>query len=217
MPSKINFQQLVRSFFRRAEKNLFALPKAALIFLLLICQIAVTIVDYETPSTVSFSVFFILILFLAAKFAHPIVLYFLALCTASSEFYLHGHFFDADSMWWHHGWHLTSNILIYFLISYLLNAYLSHSKQTQLKLNQTTEFNDALIEATQAGVLILNAQGEYVSSTARVTDMLGIPMHQLQDIKLEQTTQFFPAALSTTIQDTQRDQQRRRLTVSFHT
>ena len=120
-------------------------------------------------------------------------------------------------MWWHHGWHLTSNILIYFLISYLLNAYLSHSKQTQLKLNQTTEFNDALIEATQAGVLILNAQGEYVSSTARVTDMLGIPMHQLQDIKLEQTTQFFPAALSTTIQDTQRDQQRRRLTVSFHT
>src|SRR5512135_2028246 len=103
---------------RRADLFLSALPKAAMAVGIILNQLLLFYVYSNTGPWVPLSLFFILNLYLAAKYVGSEFSYVMAFMAAAGRTYIKIGFYPDDAHWWQGHWQFISSYTLYTLFCY---------------------------------------------------------------------------------------------------
>lgn len=173
-------EQFGDGMLRRADRLLASLPQAAMAVVVILNQLILFYAYFNAGPWVPLSLFFILNLFLAAKYVGSEFSYVMAFMAAAGRTYIKIGFYPSDAQWWQGHWQFISSYTLYTLFCYLINSQLAGRRSAEQALDELSKLSEAVISETDSGVLVLDEGEHCVTANASVARLLGVPLTSLQ-------------------------------------
>lgn len=184
------------------DRILSDLSKAYKTVLVFLIWMLVFSLDHLTGPRVTFSIFYIINLYVSIKYLDRRYSYLLILLIVFGRLYIKLH--DVIGLW-HWGywtWQFINNSFIYLLFFYLMDYQLSARRHAEAALDDQLRLNEAIIKKTDAGILMFDEQGKCVIANSSVARMLGRPLDALQKCELGRDEAIFTPVLLNEINST---------------
>lgn len=209
----ILIEQLGDGLLRQVDRSLLTVPRAVMVVGIVLFQLLLFYAYFNMGPWVPLSLFFILNLYLAAKYVSSEFSYVMAFMAAAGRTYIKMGFYPEDAQWWQGHWQFISSYSLFTLFCYLINSQIAGRRQVEQALEQLSRLSEAVISETDAGVLVLDEHGYVVVANPAAARMLSVSQERLHGNRLGQLGMEVPRELLDAIQGSLAEPGRHQLNV----
>lgn len=206
-------EQFGNGLLRRTDRFLLALPKSAMVVAIVCFQLVLFYAYSHTGPWVPLGLFFILNLYISAKYVGSEFSYVMAFMAAAGRTYIKIGFYPDDAHWWQGHWQFISSYTLYTLFCYLINSQIAGRRSAERALDELAKLSEAVISKTDSGVLVLDERGRCIIVNPSLAQLLHVRADELQHRTLEEMGERIPRELLDAARTVSGEEESRQLTL----
>jgi PAS domain S-box-containing protein len=163
----------------RMNAFLQLVPKKYMVMVLGCIDFMLLYLDVLTGPRISLTIFYMLLVFLALKYAGSRFAYFFVFVSAVGKTYVKSQFYPQQVSLLLDLWQFITVYSLYSMFCYLLDAQMSQRRQAEVALDDLSQLHQSIIAGSDSGVMVFKADGECILANEAAAAIVGCSMQTI--------------------------------------